>query len=104
PRARARRPRPRSGGRLAVVACMSERNVELNRRWFEAFNASNIEALIALCDPEIEFHSWAAVGGATYYGHDGMRSSHKDLHEAWAEIRLDVETYFDLGDQMLAFY
>ena len=43
-----------------------ERNVDLLPRWFEALNARDIEALIALCDPDIEFHSaFAAVGGAT---------------------------------------
>jgi ketosteroid isomerase-like protein len=85
---------------------MSERNVELHRHWFEAFNARDIEALIVLCDPGIELHSvFAAVGGATYYGHDGMRSWHKDLQEAWGTaIHLDVEAYFDLGEQMLTFY
>jgi ketosteroid isomerase-like protein len=84
---------------------MSDRNIELNRRWFEAFNARDLEALIALCDPSIEFHSvFAAVGGATYHGHDGMRSWHRDLADAWDEIRLEPEAYFDLDERVLAFY
>jgi hypothetical protein len=33
---------------------MAERNIELHRRWFEAFNARDIQALIALCDPGTE--------------------------------------------------
>ena len=36
---------------------MSERNVELTRRVVEAFNARDIEAIIAYCDPSIEYHS-----------------------------------------------
>jgi ketosteroid isomerase-like protein len=85
---------------------MSGRGVELNRRWFEAFNARDLEALIALCDPGVEFHSvFAAVGGATYHGHDGMRSWHRDLQEAWGtDIRLEPEAYFDLDQRVLAFY
>jgi hypothetical protein len=84
----------------------SERNVELLRRWIEVFNAREIEALIALCDPRIELHSaFAAVGGAIYHGHDGMRTWHRDLEEAWGEeIRLEPEAYFDLGEHTLSFY
>jgi ketosteroid isomerase-like protein len=84
---------------------MSERNVELPRRWMEAFNARDIEALIAYCDPSIELHSaFAAVGGAVYHGHDGLRRWHRDLQEAWgAGIRVAVEAYFEVGEHTLMF-
>ena len=83
---------------------MSKRNVELQRRVIEAFNARDIEALIALCDPSIEWHStFAAVGGAIYHGHDGLRGWHRDLDEAWDEIRVEPEAYFDLSENTLAF-
>ena len=85
---------------------MSERNVDLLRRWIEAFNSRDIEAVIALCDPAIELRSvFAAVGGGVYHGHDGMRKWHRDLQEAWGEqIRLQPEAYFDLGEYMLTFF
>ncbi|TMK97607.1 MAG: nuclear transport factor 2 family protein [Actinobacteria bacterium] len=85
---------------------MSEDNVELLRRWIDAFNARDIEALIAYSDPSIELHSvFAAVGGAIYRGHDGMRRWHRDLEDAWGEeIRLEPESYFDLGEHVLSFY
>jgi hypothetical protein len=85
---------------------MSERNVELNRRWIEAFNSRDIEAMIALCDPSVEFQSAiAAVGGGVYHGHDGMRTWHRDIQEAWGEqIRVQPEAYFDLGEYLLTFF
>jgi ketosteroid isomerase-like protein len=84
---------------------MSQENVELWRKWIKAFNSRDIEALIALCDPNIEFHSaFAAVGGATYRGHDALRSWHRDLREAWGEeIRVEPDAYFDLGEHTLTF-
>jgi ketosteroid isomerase-like protein len=84
---------------------MSDRNVELMFRWFEAFNARDVEAAIALCDPSGVFISTFAVGGAAVYqGCDGMRSYFGDLAEAWGdEIRLEPEAYFDLGEHTLAF-
>ncbi len=85
---------------------MSERNVELMRAFVEAYNARDIEAYIAYCDPSIEYHSaFAAADGAVYHGHDGMWNWHRDLKEAWGEeIRAEPEAYFDLGEQTLAFF
>jgi ketosteroid isomerase-like protein len=83
---------------------VSEHNVELLRRVAEAFNRHDIEALIAYCDPSIEFHSVLAgqVTGTVYYGHAGLRSWHRDLTEAWGdEIRLELEAYLDRGDHTL---
>ena len=78
---------------------MSQENLEIVRAFTESFNAGDIEGLLACCDPEIEFHStFAAVGGADYHGHDGMRRWHRDLEEAWGdEIRSELEQLFDLG-------
>ena len=46
---------------------MSKQNVDFHRRHMEAFNARDIEALIAYSDPDVELHStFAAVGGAVY--------------------------------------
>jgi ketosteroid isomerase-like protein len=81
---------------------MSERNIELMRRMFEAFNARDVEAFIASCDPSIEFHPvFAAVSGAVH-GHDLPRYF-RDLADAWNELRGEPEAYFDLGEHTLTF-
>jgi SnoaL-like protein len=84
---------------------VSEKNVELDRPAIEAFNADDLEAFIALCDPQIEVHSvFAAVGGAVYHGHDGVRSWHRDLKETWGDdFRVESEAFFDLGEHTLGF-
>jgi ketosteroid isomerase-like protein len=70
-----------------------------------AFNARDIEAWIALADPQIEFRSaFAAVGGAVYHGHEGLRRYFRDIDSVWGdEIRLETEAYFDLGERTLVF-
>ena len=85
---------------------MSEQNVELLRRAGEAFNARDIEAFIALCDPSIEWNSHMTVpGGAVYHGHDGLRQYIRDMEDAWGdELRAEPEAYFDLGEHTLVFY
>ena len=83
--------------------CVSDENVERTRRVAEAFNARDIDAMLGYCDPSIEFHvTFEAVGGV-YHGHDGLRRWHRDLEEAWGEIRLEPEAFFDLGEQTMAF-
>ena len=86
---------------------MSEATIELHRRFYAPFNAHDIEGFIALCHPEIEFHSaFAAVGGVTVYrGHDGLRDWYRGYEEAWGnEIRVDLESFFELADKTLAFF
>ena len=85
---------------------MSDQNVELHRRVLAAVNGRDLEAVIALCDPDIELHSLMTVpGGAIYHGHDGAQNFLADLEDAWGdEFRLDAELYFDLGEHTLMFY
>ena len=84
---------------------MSARNVELHRRFIEAFNAHDLDAFIAHFDPSAEFRSvFAAVGGAVYHGHDELPRYFRDLTDAWGdEIRIEPEVYFDLGEHTLLF-
>ena len=72
---------------------------------YEAINTRNADAVVALCDPNIEVQSvFAAVGGAIYHGHDGARRWQGDLEETWGgEFRVEAEAYFDLGESTVVF-
>ncbi len=85
---------------------MSQENVELHRRAVVAYNTHDLEAFTAYFDPSIEFHSaFAALVGGVYHGHDGVREYFRDLEDAWGdEIRVEVEAFYDLGEDTLAFY
>jgi hypothetical protein len=83
---------------------VSEEDIELQRRLTDAFNSRDIDAFIALCDPNVEVHSTFTELGAVYHGHDGVRRWHHDFEDAWEEnIRLEVQAYFDLGEYTLLF-
>jgi ketosteroid isomerase-like protein len=85
---------------------MSQENVELLQRVLEVYNAHDVEGMIAFCDPKIEFESaFAAVGGALYHGHDGVRNWYRDVEELWGEdTRVEPEAFFDLGEHALVFH
>ena len=83
---------------------MSEENVEVCRRAFDAFGTRrDTEAGLRYIDPEIELRS-AIVGGAEgnmYRGHEGVRRWMAESDATWAELRLEAEQFRDLGDDVL---
>jgi ketosteroid isomerase-like protein len=84
---------------------VSQQNVELHRRCVKAVDARDIEALIAHCDQNVEYHPvLSAMSVPIYYGHDGLRSWVGQLDDAWEELRGEPEAYFDLGDQTLFYF
>ena len=62
---------------------MSQENVEVLKRAFDAINRRDAEALLSELDPEVEWHPaiLMAMGGkqTVYRGHDGVRESVRDL-------------------------
>src|SRR4051794_3010736 len=68
------------------------RGAETMERWFDAFNAHNVDALVELADPEIEIVPLAAAltspPGATYHGHDGLRSVMQPGFDRWTRLQM----------------
>ena len=61
---------------------MSEANVDLARKAFEAFAARDVDAALAVMDEGVEFLPVTAnltTGGVPYRGHDGIRSYLEDV-------------------------
>jgi SnoaL-like domain len=62
---------------------MSQENLEASRRFVDAFNRRDVEAMIATLDAGIEWHpaSTVALGGAAsvYRGHSGVLDGLRDL-------------------------
>ena len=56
----------------------------------EAINRRDVEAGVAVCDPDVEFLSVLAVSGKAYRGHAGIRQYFEDIASAWDEWRVDV--------------
>jgi len=69
---------------------MGEQGDDVVRRFAEAITRCDIEAGVAVCDPEVEFLSVLAVDGRTYVGHDGIRRYFDDINSAWEEWRVDI--------------
>jgi ketosteroid isomerase-like protein len=81
---------------------MSAENVELVRRFVEAFNRRDVDSLAGHYDPDVELHEWpTAPGAASYRGVDGVRSALDSWFEVWDWMRVEIVDLVDLGDRVL---
>jgi ketosteroid isomerase-like protein len=81
---------------------LSAQNLEIVRRGMEAFARGDLDAFLALLDPEIEWTTAAdEPNPQTYRGSDGIRRFASDISEAWAgrfDDLMEFEDFIDLGD------
>ena len=83
---------------------MSQENVEIVRKGFEAANRGDIEGALTYLDPDFELRS-AIIGGAegnVFRGHDGFRRWYAESMESFEELTTELTDYRDLGDRIVA--
>ncbi len=87
---------------------MSEENVEIVRRVYDAGARGDTEAVLSAHDPELEWdisHAPARnliAGSHHYYGHDGLRAFFREWYEAWENAEADYEEMIDAGDKVIS--
>jgi uncharacterized protein len=87
---------------------MSQENVEIVRRLYEAIARHDVDAILPLYDPEVEADfSQSPQGGLTggaviYQGHEGIRRMARDWNEAWADVEYQIEELIDAGEHVLS--
>jgi ketosteroid isomerase-like protein len=77
---------------------MSRKNVEIVRRSIEAFNSGDVEHMLALADPNLEWlpaFGAATGGGTAYHGHDGFREYWRGTQEIWDRFHFSAERFID---------
>ncbi len=86
---------------------MSQENVEVLRRGYEAFNRGDRDAAMSLMDPGIEVYpDPAALGGedrGVWHGREGYLAFIKNWMEPWEEYRVEPREFIDAGDRVLVF-
>ena len=84
---------------------MSQENVDRAQRTFEAWNRGDVDALLELAHPEIEWSSAIArqlQGSETVYrGRLGLRQFWDEWHSVW-DLVIEISEYRDLGDTVVA--
>jgi ketosteroid isomerase-like protein len=88
--------------RCRIIDRLSEQNLELARRAYDAWNRGDVDAVLAVCHPEFEYHASGIFPGldATYRGHEGFRKFERDFRATWESLSIDIERLEDHGDQV----
>jgi ketosteroid isomerase-like protein len=86
---------------------MSEENVEIVRRVFEATARRDSDAVLGLYDPQVEWDvsqdpSMAPMfGSAVYRGEDGLRRFFREWYETWENMSNESEELIDVNDSLV---
>ena len=78
---------------------MSKENVEVVKRWVDAFNRRDLDALKDTVLPDFAMAN--TIDGNRFEGREGMAAYFVDVDSAWEELRLIYDEYRDLGDRVL---
>jgi ketosteroid isomerase-like protein len=82
---------------------MSQENIELHQRAFDAFNRRDLDAFLALADRSIELTPLnLELEGGFYRGHDGVRSFWNDYLTVFPDFSVELDEVRDLGDVTVA--
>jgi len=79
-------------------------DIELVKAMFAAFAARDLETVLAMADPEIEFTAVTGEhAGRTdpYRGHEGLRAYFRDVASVWEELRLTPREFREVGELIL---
>jgi ketosteroid isomerase-like protein len=77
---------------------MSQENVEIVRRAWEASDRRDTEALFALYDPAIVWHSHYGPISGSYHRHEGVRQFFREWTDALETFRARAVEFIDAGD------
>ena len=82
---------------------MSQENVEIVRRAFEAYNRGDLDAAVADFAPDSEYIASGAVPGGrgVYRGPEGYKRFVAWLRDEFEDARVEVDAITDAGDQVL---
>lgn len=69
------------------------------RTAYEGFGRRDLEAVLSVMDPEIEWDATDALAHTgVYQGHEGVAEYLGSLSEAWQEFHLNPEQFTESGD------
>jgi ketosteroid isomerase-like protein len=82
---------------------MARTNVEAARLTFEAIGRWDIDALLELYDPGVEFLplTGTRVESGGYIGHSGVREYFEEVAEVWEELRPHADDVRTVGDHVV---
>jgi ketosteroid isomerase-like protein len=87
---------------------MSQENVEVVRRSYEAYNQGDLEGVLATLHPRVVWEENHPVFGfvgldPVYEGHEGFRRWWEATREPWTTVEAEIHEITPVGDDALVF-
>jgi ketosteroid isomerase-like protein len=89
---------------IVLGGLVGRTDIDVVQAVFAAFAERDLDAVLELAAPEIEFIAVTSdYAGRTepYRGHEGIRQYFRDVAEVWDELRLTPTDYRMVGEQVL---
>jgi ketosteroid isomerase-like protein len=85
---------------------MSQENVEIVKRMWDATERGDTKAVFALYDQAIvwDSHHAGPIERGLYYGHKGVRQFFRDWLESFETLDLHAEKFIEVGDRVVVGY
>jgi ketosteroid isomerase-like protein len=80
---------------------VSQRNVEIVRRSYEAFDRGDLSAILEDVDPEVAIRAHPRGEEGKYEGHEGLRAFITEWIEPFEDFNLTAEEFLDAGDRVV---
>jgi ketosteroid isomerase-like protein len=85
---------------------MSEENVEIVRRLYDADERADLATVYSILDEEIEWDMargpYAELGlDAIYRGHEGVRKFWREWFSVWGRVEFSYDEFIDAGEKVL---
>jgi 2-(1,2-epoxy-1,2-dihydrophenyl)acetyl-CoA isomerase len=79
---------------------MSQENVEIVQRVYEAFNREGLDAAFDHLHPDFEYDLSAAIGpyAGIYSGRETVRKMFEDFFSAWEYMHVEPEDFIEAGE------
>jgi ketosteroid isomerase-like protein len=83
---------------------MSQENVDMLRRGYEAFARRDLDAALEMMDPKIEAHDAPEIPDATMHrGREAVRRDWEQMFDLFEDFRIDIEEVFDADEELVVF-
>ncbi len=87
---------------------MSQENVEIVRRIWEAVARDDTEVVLALYDEDVEYDfsrspfQSAGISQPVYRGHDALRGMFRERYEDWEQVTDHLQELIEANDEVIS--
>ena len=81
---------------------MSQENVEIVRRMYEAYLSGDFETAFTLIDPDVMFDGSIRPEGKVYRGHQELTEALRTWTGTWEAFRMELLELIDASDDVIA--